>query len=111
MSYKILLALAAHYNLEVHQMNVKSVFLYEELDEKIYLNLLNSFQDEKDMICRLLKFLYDFKQASCVWVKVLREFLIKYDLARLESDHCVYIGKNLIITIYVDDILILSNNK
>jgi len=63
MSYKILLALAAHYNLEVHQMNVKSVFLYEELYEKIYLNLSDSFQDEKDMICRLLKFLYDLKQA------------------------------------------------
>ena len=43
MSYKILLALTAHYNLEVHQINIKSVFLYEELDEKIYLNLSNSF--------------------------------------------------------------------
>ena len=41
----------------------------------------------------------------------MREFLIKYGLARLESDHCVYIEKNLIIAIYVDDILILSKNK
>ncbi len=111
MSYKILLALAAYYNLEVHQMNVKSVFLYEELDEKIYLNLSDDFQDNKNMIYRLLKFLYDLKQALHVWVKVLREFLIKYDLARLESDHCVYVKKNLIITIYVDNILILSKNK
>ncbi len=64
MSYKILLVLTAHYNLEVHQMNVKSVFLYEDLHEKIYLNLSDDFQDQKDdMICRLLKFLYDLKQA------------------------------------------------
>ena len=41
----------------------------------------------------------------------MREFLIKYDLVRLESDHCVYIEKNLIIIIYVDNILILSKNK
>ena len=43
--YKILLALAAHYNLEIHQMNIKSVFLYRELDEKIYLNFFDNFQD------------------------------------------------------------------
>ena len=92
-------------------MNVKSVFLYEDFDKKIYLNFSDSFQDKKDMICRLLKFLYDLKQALQVWVKVLREFLIKYDLVRLESDYCVYVEKNLIIAIYVDDILILSKNK
>ena len=39
MFYKILLALAAHYNLDIHQMDVKSAFLYEDLDEKIYFNL------------------------------------------------------------------------
>ena len=113
MSYKILLVLTAHYNLEVHQMNVKSVFLYRNLDEKIYLNLFNSFQDEsnEDVICRFLKFLYNLKQASQVWAKILREFLISHDLARLESDHCIYVEKDLIVVIYVDDILILSKNK
>ena len=63
MSYKILLALTAHYNLEVHQMDVKSAFLYGELDEEIYLNLPDGFQDQgdEDMVCRLLKSLYGLK--------------------------------------------------
>ena len=112
MSYKILFALAAHYNLDIHQMDVKSAFLHRDLDEEIYLNLPNSFQDGgEDVVCKLLKFLYDLKQASHVWAKVLREFLITYSLARLESDHCIYVGKNLIVAIYVDDILILSKNR
>ena len=63
------------------------------------------------MICRLLKSLYSLKQAPCVWAKVLREFLINYSLTRLEFDHCIYVGKSLIIAIYVDDILIISKNK
>ena len=63
------------------------------------------------MVCRLLKSLYDLKQALCIWAKVLREFLVKYSLTRLESDHCIYVGKSLIIAIYVDDILIISKNK
>ena len=113
MSYKILLALIAHYNLEVHQMNVKSAFLYGDLDEEIYLNLPDGFQDQKDddMVCRLLKSLYGLKQAPRVWAKVLREFLVKYGLTRLKFDHCIYVGKSLIIIIYIDNILIISKNK
>ena len=41
----------------------------------------------------------------------MREFLISHDLARLESDHCIYVEKDLIVIIYINDILILSKNK
>ena len=37
MSYKIILALAAHYDLIVHQMDIKSAFLNTELNEEIYM--------------------------------------------------------------------------
>ena len=67
MLYKILFALAAHYDLVVHQMNVKFTFLNSELDKKIYMKLLNEFKNsEKDenVVCRLLKFIYELKQSS-----------------------------------------------
>ena len=63
MLYKILLALAAHYNLDVYQIDVKSAFLHEDLDKEIYLALPDSFQAGGDVVCKLLKFLYDLKQA------------------------------------------------
>jgi hypothetical protein len=90
---KILLALAAHYDLDVHQMDVKSAFLHGDLDEKIYLNLPDSFQDQGgdgDVICKLLKSLYGLKQAPRVWAKELRDFSVSYGLPRLESGHCIY---------------------
>ena len=64
MSYKILFTFTTHYNFEIHQMNVKLIFLYENLNEKIYLNFFNNFQNEnnENIICRFLKFLYSFKQ-------------------------------------------------
>ena len=64
-----------------------------------------------DMVCRLLKSLYGLKQTPRVWTKILREFLVSYGLARLESDRYIYVGKNLIIAIYVDDILILNKSR
>ena len=67
MSYKIIFALAAHYDLIVHQMDVKSTFLNDELDEKIYMKLLNEFknsEEDENVVCRLLKFIYELKQSS-----------------------------------------------
>ena len=64
MLYKIILAFAAHYNLVIHQMNVKSAFLNTKLDKEIYMKLSDKFKNsEKDMIFRLPKFLYRLMQA------------------------------------------------
>ena len=38
-SIQMLIALAAVYSLEIHQMNVKTVFLNGELEEEIYIEL------------------------------------------------------------------------
>ena len=39
----VLLALAASYSLHVHQMDVKTVFLYGELEEEIYMEQPDGF--------------------------------------------------------------------
>jgi len=112
MSYKIILALAAHYGLVVHQMDVKSAFLNAELDEELYMEQPTGFKDsgEGDVVCRLLKSLYGLKQAPRAWAKTLRSFLQGFDLVRLESDHCIFINRNtnIIIAIYVDDLLLVG---
>ena len=44
-------------------------------------------------------------------MKVLCDFLRKFDLHKLEINHCIFIKKNLIIIIYVNDLLIIVNDK
>src|SRR5438034_7733353 len=85
MSYKIILALAAHYDLIVHQLDIKSVFLNAELNEEIYMKCLDEFKnsEKNDLICRLLKSLYKLKQSPQIWAKMLRIFLKDFDLVRL----------------------------
>ena len=63
MSYKIILALAAHYGLVVHQMDVKSTFLNSELNKEIYMESPNEFKEGEDLIYYLLKSLYRLKQS------------------------------------------------
>jgi hypothetical protein len=45
MSYKALFAIAASLNLEIEQMDVKTAFLYRTLDEEIFMEQLEGFED------------------------------------------------------------------
>lgn len=61
------------------------------------------------------KAIYGLKQSSRLWNKKLSQALQDMQLKQSQTDPCIYFkheGKQrLIIGIYVDDILILSNNN
>ena len=61
-----LLAYATHKRFKVYQMNVKSTFSNEILEEEVYIEKPEGFIDprKRDMVCRLHKALYGLKQAS-----------------------------------------------
>ena len=68
-SFRIIMALVAHYDLELHQMDVKMAFLNGNLEENVYVAQLKGFVMEgKERVgCRLKKFIYGLKQASRQW--------------------------------------------
>ena len=63
------MALIAHYDLELHQMDVKAAFLNGDIEETIYMVQLENFVsgDTKSMVCKLNKAIYGLKQASPQW--------------------------------------------
>ena len=61
MSYKIIFTLATHYRWEIHQINIKLMFLHGDLDEEVYMKLPKSFTVKDDFVYRLLKILYKLK--------------------------------------------------
>jgi len=63
------MALVAHYDLELHQMGVKTTFLNGNIDETIYMvQLENSVSgNPKNMVCKLTKSIYGLKQTSRQW--------------------------------------------
>jgi hypothetical protein len=60
------MALVAHYDLELHQMDVKTTFLNRSLEEEVYMNQLEGFSIEgkEHLACKLKKSIYGLKQAS-----------------------------------------------
>jgi Reverse transcriptase (RNA-dependent DNA polymerase) len=64
--FRIIMALLAHIDLELHQMDVKIAFLNGDIDECIYMSQPPNYEsdDSKQIIYKLKKSIYRFKQAS-----------------------------------------------
>ena len=62
-SFRIIMALTKHFNLELHQMDVKTVFLNGDLYEEVYMQQPEGFvvDGKEDMVCRLKKSIYGLK--------------------------------------------------
>jgi len=60
------MTLIAHYDLELHHMDVKTIFLNENLEENVYINQPMGFsvKGKEHMVCKLKKLIYGLKQAS-----------------------------------------------
>ena len=60
------MTLEDHYDLELHQMDVKIVFLNGDIEETIYMVQLENFESKKSkhLVCKLKKFIYSLKQTS-----------------------------------------------
>jgi hypothetical protein len=65
-SFRIIMALVTHYNLELHQMDVKTTFLNEDLYENVYMAQPKGFvvKGNESLGCHLTKSIYGLKQAS-----------------------------------------------
>ncbi|GJY97491.1 calcineurin B-like protein 4 [Tanacetum coccineum] len=63
---KMILAIAALRNWEVHQMDVKMIFLNRDLEKVLYMNQPKGFMAPRleSKVCRLVKSLYGLRKAS-----------------------------------------------
>ena len=108
MSYKAMFAIAAALDLEIHQIDVKTAFLYRDIDEEIYVEQLTGLEDGTGRVCRLNKALYGLKQSPRIWYNTLSTFLEGLGFTALSSDIGVFTKGHVYIAIYVDDLLVMG---
>jgi hypothetical protein len=115
-SFRIIMALTAHYDLELHQMDVKTAFLNGDLDENVYMAQSKGFvvEGKEKMGCRLKKSIYGLKQASRQWYLKFDRTIKSFGFKENIEDNCVYAkfknGKFIFLVLYVDDILLTSSD-
>ncbi|WJZ98701.1 hypothetical protein VitviT2T_017211 [Vitis vinifera] len=62
-SFRVIMAIVAHFDLELHQMDVKTTFLNGDLDEDVYMEQPIGFVEvgKEDFVCKLNKSIYSLK--------------------------------------------------
>ncbi|KAI3641430.1 hypothetical protein MIR68_000560 [Amoeboaphelidium protococcarum] len=112
---RLLMAIAAKYDLEIKQMDFSTAFLNGDLDEEIYM-AGPSHTEFECKILKLKKSMYGLKQAPRCWNNKIDQFLrINLGFTRCSADNCVYVkgeGEKLfIIALYVDDIMFITKDQ
>lgn len=114
-SIRFLVAMAAKLDLEIDQIDAVTAFLQGELKEEVYMQQPVGMNDGTARVCRLNKSLYGLKRASRVWNEKLGAVLIQSGLTCSKVDTCIYHRVEgvdvIIVTVYVDDLIIFSNSK
>src|ERR1700694_675409 len=91
-------------------MDVKTAFLYGPVNETIFVQLPPGYQ-QPGKACKLRKALYGLKQAPRVWFQTLSKALAEFGFRRSQFDEAVFYKDNMILAVYVDDILIFGPQK
>ena len=115
-SVRIILAIAAHFDYEIWQMDVKTAFLNGNLTEGVYMMQPEGYVDltNAGKICKLRKSIYGLKQASRRWNICFDEVVKGFGFIKNEEEACVYKKESgssvTFLILYVDDILLIGNN-
>ncbi|WJZ86369.1 hypothetical protein VitviT2T_005829 [Vitis vinifera] len=116
-SLHIILTLVAYFDLELQQMDVKTAFLNEELEEEVYMKQPEGFpsSDGEKLVCKLKKSIYGLKQASRQWYLKFHNIIYSFGFVENVMDQYIYLKVNrskvYFLVLYVDDILLATNDN
>ena len=112
---RTILAIAASQSWQLHQMDVKNVFLHGDLQEEIYMKLPSGMTNSSPHdVCKLKRSLYGLKQASRSWFEKFRSTILSFSFTQSQYDYSLFFHTSTsciaFLLVYVDDIIITSTD-
>jgi hypothetical protein len=112
---RAMLAQTASKDLELRQLDVKTAYLYGDIDRELYIQQPPGFEDGTHQACLLLKNLYGLKQGPRMWHKKLVETLERIGLVESDADPGLFIKRSssgrILLLVYVDDMLLAGRRE
>ena len=114
---RTILALAGLEDMEIHSLDISHAYLNGVLEEEIYMQLPEGFEDlgNPGDVLLLLKATYGLRQAGRVWSKTLEDTLTKMGFTHIKSDPSIHVflrdTLRIIIPVFVDDMTIISKSN
>ena len=118
-SVRIICCIVMHFGVLLHQMDVSTAFLYADIQEVVFVEQPPGFEvkdkDGGELVMQLEKSLYGLAPSPGNWFNTIDPALVEIGFVPLQSDTCVYLychdGVRIYLTLYVDDVLLASNNS
>ena len=116
-SVRLFISLAATHNWDLHQLNIKNVFLHDDLQEEVDMEQPPGFVAQREIgkVCHLRKSLYDLKQSPYAWFGKFSQAVEKFGLQKSKSNHSVFYWNSssciILLVVYVDDIVITGSDS
>lgn len=86
------LALAASQSWSLHQIDVKSAFLHDDLTETIYMTPPPGlFPFSTSAVCKLDRSLYGLKQAPKAWFEKFKSTLLRFSFVQSKYDSSLFL--------------------
>lgn len=98
---------------EHFQLDVKSAYLYANLDCELYMWQPQGFvdKDKPEYVCKIQKAIYGLHQSGRQWFLEIDKKLRSLGFKSLQWVNCVYTyNTDLILLLYVDDIVLMGRN-
>ncbi|GJT67883.1 putative ribonuclease H-like domain-containing protein [Tanacetum coccineum] len=114
---RLFLAYASYMGFMVYQMDVKSAFLYGQIEEEVYVCQPPGFEDpdHPNKVYKVVKALYGLQSSTRYVYDTLANYLLCNGFERGKIDQTLFIkrhkGHILLVQIYVDDIIFGSTKK
>ena len=116
-SIRTILALSTQMGWHIHQIDVKTTFLNGIIEEEVYIEQLEGFEifSSESHVCRLKRVLYGLKQAPRALYTQIDSYFTRLGFTKNEADAHLYQivveGKDLIIVLYLDDLILTSDEQ
>jgi hypothetical protein len=110
---RLLLSLSIIFGLETRQVDYSNAFAQAKLDEEIYVQLPRGFQSpdpNAETVMKLNRSLYGLVQAPLKFFEHLKSHLEKRGFVSTEIDPCLFIHKDMVCLVYVDDCLFFARD-
>ena len=112
-SVRLVTAIATQNKWNIGDGDIKLAYPHATLREPVYARIPQGSRTEanRDKVWKVTKALYGHPASGKEWYDLFRSKLMNRNLKPLLSDPCIFVNEDLIVTIYVDDMLIVEKRK
>jgi hypothetical protein len=103
--FRIMMTLIVDFHFKIKQLNDVNVFLNVFNDERIYCHMSNEYKQLKKIL-KLLRALYDQRKSLLLWLRILIDKCIKFELNFIFDEFCLFFDDNeILMFFYVNNIV------